>query len=483
MTSGVDELEAFIAAQRLSFLISSTAPGSPENLRQGLAAFRETLRPLSTLDTSSAPTEGYNPQQNDIHDSGSSVFAQAGEPISSTSTVWSCDDRIDVAPQPTKQTGLFGAGFGEVASQIRELIQMVKEVKAEVRNLNSALVACGRLEGREAGPLSSTQKRKDSEDCTSSTPNPNVQVESSSTQCLGISASPLLPSTTTSTRPIPALDLGGPLPSLVASVGSFVSPQLSMASATELRTVSPRPPSPGPHVVATPTEDISSANLSAEAVCSSKPPRPVSTNVTEVVPPEGEDHKGALSNANEKEPACHLACPVADETEDAKAMNCKTLLHSDEVQPETENAQDFENSEITGFRSKPPLTATAIEMYIVYQDEELGFQRGDEITILDFPNTPVGWMYGERVESRRGIFLGEFLYTGNTLKVAFNVDPFVCELARHVKKISDPEVKKMLNDLPSASENFEITKPDPRFPMIVVALQPYVMLLPTGIYI
>lgn len=75
MTGGIDELEAFIAGQRLSFLISSTAPGSPENLRQGVAAFRETLRPRSTLATSSAPraTDGYIPKQDDVHDSVSDV--------------------------------------------------------------------------------------------------------------------------------------------------------------------------------------------------------------------------------------------------------------------------------------------------------------------------------------------------------------------------------------------------------------------------
>ncbi|KAG9028626.1 hypothetical protein FS837_003833, partial [Tulasnella sp. UAMH 9824] len=73
MTSGVDELEASIAGQRLSFLISSAAPGSPENLRRGIAAFRQTLRPRGTLATS----EEYAPKQDDVHGSDSSVFAQA----------------------------------------------------------------------------------------------------------------------------------------------------------------------------------------------------------------------------------------------------------------------------------------------------------------------------------------------------------------------------------------------------------------------
>lgn len=34
---------------------------------------------------------------------------------------------------------------------------------------------------------------------------------------------------------------------------------------------------------------------------------------------------------------------------------------------------------------------------------------GDRITILDSPDTPVGWLYGEIVENRRGIFPGKFI--------------------------------------------------------------------------
>lgn len=69
MTGGVDELEAFIAALRLSFLTSSTIAGSPDGLRQGIAAFRETLRPRGPLVTSSVSTEAYEQKEDDIYNS------------------------------------------------------------------------------------------------------------------------------------------------------------------------------------------------------------------------------------------------------------------------------------------------------------------------------------------------------------------------------------------------------------------------------
>ncbi|KAG8922643.1 hypothetical protein FRC00_007178 [Tulasnella sp. 408] len=128
MTSGVDELEVFIAALRLSFLTSSTVAGSPEGLRQGIAAFRQALGPRGPLVASVATPDTYGQKEDDINNTGLDTFAQAGEPISSSSTEWSGDDRIDVASIATKQI---------------ELVQneIVKELKAEVRDLRSALEA------------------------------------------------------------------------------------------------------------------------------------------------------------------------------------------------------------------------------------------------------------------------------------------------------------------------------------------------------
>lgn len=39
---------------------------------------------------------------------------------------------------------------------------------------------------------------------------------------------------------------------------------------------------------------------------------------------------------------------------------------------------------------------------------EIRLERGDKITILDFPDPPEGWLYGEISETRRGIFPGAF---------------------------------------------------------------------------
>ncbi|KAG8912612.1 hypothetical protein FRC01_004996, partial [Tulasnella sp. 417] len=99
MTDGVDELEAFVAALRLSFLTSSTALGSSESLRQGIAAFRESLRPRAPFASDTTPTraDADTRKEDNVYNSDSNMFAQAGEPISSSSTSWSGDDKIDVA--------------------------------------------------------------------------------------------------------------------------------------------------------------------------------------------------------------------------------------------------------------------------------------------------------------------------------------------------------------------------------------------------
>lgn len=39
---------------------------------------------------------------------------------------------------------------------------------------------------------------------------------------------------------------------------------------------------------------------------------------------------------------------------------------------------------------------------------ELDFAKGTRIMVLDAPDTPGGWLYGEIVEKRRGLFLGTF---------------------------------------------------------------------------
>ncbi|KAG8933858.1 hypothetical protein FRC01_006704 [Tulasnella sp. 417] len=146
MTSGVDEFEAFVAALRLSFLTATSTAGSPEILHQGIDAFRETLRPRSpsTLtDASPTPsTEAYVQKSDHGHHSDE-------EPISSASTAWSCDDRIDTL---TKQLELVSTEVREGTSGIRELTQSVKELKTEISDLRSALAASKVVTKKEVAP-------------------------------------------------------------------------------------------------------------------------------------------------------------------------------------------------------------------------------------------------------------------------------------------------------------------------------------------
>ncbi|KAG8893822.1 hypothetical protein FRC00_009996 [Tulasnella sp. 408] len=168
MTSGVDELEVFIAALRLSFLTSSTVGGSPEGLRQGIAAFRQALGPRDPLVASVATPDAYGRKADDINNTGLDTFAQAGEPISSSSTEWSGDDRIDVVT--TKQIELVQNEVRESTSQVRELVQIVKELKAEVRDLRSALEASKSVASSEDTTPSSAPGKTEVRPWANSTP-------------------------------------------------------------------------------------------------------------------------------------------------------------------------------------------------------------------------------------------------------------------------------------------------------------------------
>ncbi|KAG9031027.1 hypothetical protein FS837_003125 [Tulasnella sp. UAMH 9824] len=218
MTSGVDELEAFIAALRLSFFTSSTVVGSPDGLRQGIAAFRETLRPRGPLSP-----EAYARKEDNTYNSGSDIFAQA-EPISSTSTVYSGDDRIDAASLLTKRIDLVSTEVREGTSQIRELIQSVKELQSEVRDLRTALATSARVEGSEAG----TQIIKTVKDRTSLAPIDETGVDGSPEQRDGMAATPPTVSSAAYPRSTTEVGSGGSVPSLLASVSSPAPSEASL---------------------------------------------------------------------------------------------------------------------------------------------------------------------------------------------------------------------------------------------------------------
>lgn len=56
-----------------------------------------------------------------------------------------------------------------------------------------------------------------------------------------------------------------------------------------------------------------------------------------------------------------------------------------------------------------PLTSQYLSIHVIGPGELL-YSRGDNITVLNPPETPpVGWMYGELVDKRRGLFPARYV--------------------------------------------------------------------------
>ncbi|KAG8927259.1 hypothetical protein FRC00_002181 [Tulasnella sp. 408] len=402
MTSGVDELEAFIAALRLSFITSSSTAGSPESLRQGIEAFREALGRRSTSTTTPSPTEEFAEKRDSDHHSGPSGFAQAEDHISSASTVWSCDDKPGIDAL-TKQIELISSEVREGTSQIRELIQTVKELKTEVRDLRSTV---------------------------------SVSPAVSSSEVHLSSPAPIRPALQASAGSALIREVQGE--SLVVSTPS---PPITLRSFT--------PPNPLP--VAEPPGSRPELPQTAAPVtltCSSETSHPVFINVPAIVAQEAEDPKPTLSR---NKPQDSTFPRVASSEGKNKVTTAKESEACDPIHEDIVEGQDVKgpNSKDAGLHPESPVIATAISYCSnSWSEEELEFRPGDQITILNSPNTPVGWMYGERVNlARRGIFLD-----------------------RYVREMSDPEVKRLLSVYPSISENFSATEPSAGSKTIRVAI-------------
>ncbi|KAG9037831.1 hypothetical protein FS837_001364 [Tulasnella sp. UAMH 9824] len=401
MTSGVNELEAFIAALRLSFLISPATPGSPESLQQGIATFRETLRPRTTSATSSESTEDYALKQDDARHSGTSVFTQAGEPISSTSTAWSCDDRID----RTKQIGLVNSatevreGTSEIRDLIWDLIQTAKELREEVMNLPSVLA-------------------------TSNNVVPGSAVLSAAT--------PQPPSSAAPNNSIPSFA------SLISSFTASKPLQKSLSKATELQTLPSAPSllqalSPIPHQKKTLGPAYPPTTVPVEPVCPSEPISPVTEDVPglslagESVAKEmgskacvSDDKsqpevEAQHSEGNRKYRLKSLGTATVAQREIADtrrgifpARYVKEIQHPD-VQEMLDDEDDSDYSEITEPGPKSAIIMISVSSFNTSRPGELRFGRGKRVTIIDAPNTPSGWLYGEIVAKRRGLFLDTFI--------------------------------------------------------------------------
>ncbi|KIO33496.1 hypothetical protein M407DRAFT_4005 [Tulasnella calospora MUT 4182] len=380
MASGVDELEAFVAALRLSFLTSSSTTGSPESLRQGIEAFRQTLRPTSTFTTSPMPTEAYVQKRDHGHHS-------AEEPISSASTVWSSDDRIEaVCPSS--------------ATQIRAALRA---------SASSTLI-------READTDSSPDH------CLETTPN----TSGSDTWIRFMGGEQLLV----------------PTPSPPVTIQSFTSPSPSRAA--ELPTLPrmlSRPPSPAPCPVAVsnPIHSQTSAPLD-----------PCSTDVPVMMFPTAGDPKPAMSSAKPQNSPCQPVSDLEGEGEVEKTTENRACDPTHRGNIEAEDVNDPKVSSLAKLHPESPLIAKAVQSYNGPSSEgELSFRVGDQITILDSPSTPVGWMYGERIQTRRGIFL-----------------------ARYIKEMSDPEVKRLLTG-DYAAGNFKATERSPDFAATMVSIRQF----------
>lgn len=205
----------------------------------------------------------------------------------------------------------------------------------------------------------------------------------------------------------------------------------------------PRPPPPLPSPVAAPTPACTPATASGDPARSHGPRRRVDQSVPETVSPKAEDLKLPPSTIDLRDRIFPLASGLEAREGVAKIMEYKASLPTD-------GDKEGSVSKVTEFPPQSPVIATVINGYLGGNQEELRATRGDKITVLDSPETPAGWIYGEIVTTRRGIFL-----------------------ARHVKEISRPETEKTLSS-DRYSGNSEHTEQSPESPVIVTAVHGYV---------
>ncbi|KAG8926493.1 hypothetical protein FRC00_002872 [Tulasnella sp. 408] len=53
--------------------------------------------------------------------------------------------------------------------------------------------------------------------------------------------------------------------------------------------------------------------------------------------------------------------------------------------------------------------ATALNSFLTLQEDELAFERGDTIVVLDSPAHPTGWLLGQHSSGRRGLFPARYV--------------------------------------------------------------------------
>ncbi|KAG8947039.1 hypothetical protein FRC04_011219 [Tulasnella sp. 424] len=452
MTSGIDELEALLAALRLSFLTSTSATSSSDDLRQSIAAFRVALRPdQSVVVVSPSPTEV----------PAESQLAQLRPPvltlIESTWQVPSASrhDINLICIQVSQLAQQIDLVITEGTNHIRELIQIIEELKAEVRDLRSATVAL-KPPATSEDRLPPPRPIGDSaESWAISIHEAQVDHLPSGQHALGGSGSPSLstptpqaitaatangsiPGSVISFRPFspfetPSLHV---IPKLVCGETSMAPPPSRSLCAVEVPKLPNFPPalswvSPSafyPVAIPTPAQTINTTlvNLLGSPRQPSPPPPPV--NRPEPTPSATESPKSVLSDIK------------------AEGFECTTCVLRDGGEMEAEDFGGSENPVRTELRSKSPIIAKAVGWFAGTSDEEMRVNQGDKVVILDHPDTPIGWMYGEIAETRRGVFPARYV-----------------ELLR-------PVVEETLNN-DHISENSEIAQPGSESPVTAKGLR------------
>ncbi|KAG8960472.1 hypothetical protein FRC00_000267 [Tulasnella sp. 408] len=363
MTSGVSELEALLLTPNLSFPSSSSANDSTENAPQYITAARESLKPRRLLANSSCSC--------------------AGENLS-------------------KKIDLINNEVREGTSQIRELVQSIVELKKEVMDLRSALAASKSVAGSESIPR--------------------------------VAAHNVVPTTAASTT-------GG---------DSYINPRTKRPSKTKNVLAVPRvtapSSSPASFAVAVPTQASVPEAALVKPLFYSKPSSLIAAATSATPAPKA---PAAPSEAKPKSCTCQPAPSLAKQKEPVAATNCKACSSTNGDTMETKDVRASENLRQEEPHSKPPVIATAFEYFSSYNTGELNLKPKDKITILDSPNTPVGWMYGEIVETRRGIFP-----------------------ARHVRELPHQDLKEILQNGRGSEESETAERPPS--PLITTALRQFV---------
>ncbi|KAG9016371.1 hypothetical protein FRB90_003080 [Tulasnella sp. 427] len=274
-----------------------TAIGSPDDLRQGLAAFRQAL-------TSPSLADSLNPNLKDSNRSEDS--GRDGEPASAVTTACSCHDVLDLT-QKLSQIDVFIGKVREATDQIHVFTQSVKELNLEMRELRTGM----------ASAQSGGGHKEDDSTCLPS--------EDASKRCLNT----------------------------------------------------------GTPVLATQEEFPASRNQDESGHAPPTDP-PLTTD-------EGNPSD---SNSGISASASHIGCFAFATTPSATV--------------ETEGPDDCPRvtSNAVGSAMPRPKIAYATASYTPwYASSDLRLSAGDRIALLDQPDTPEGWLYGEITETSRGIFL------------------------------------------------------------------------------